>query len=322
MYCLGVSAWVSWKDPAMNMQQLRYARALAECGSFVQAANHCGVTQPTLSNGIAQLESELGQQLFARTTRTVRLTEAGTHLLPDIADILNAQAALMARARALSHPERRLMRIGVSPVVSVKFVALVIEPFRLENPDIEVVFREMNLAEMLTLLEGGQLDFVFGPVAATPSGQTAFDNAAFREEPLVFVPSSSTKARYLRAKSVSLKEIAGETFVMVPDTCGLTRTTRALFRQRRLKLKEYSGKAMSYGVLQEWAELGIGSAILPRSKLRESKGAEILIVDGADPLQIRYRSLWQDGPNTMPEVKSLAKFLKEVAPSIVQGLVR
>jgi len=86
----------------MNMQQLRYARALAECGSFVQAANHCGVTQPTLSNGIAQLESELGQQLFARTTRTVSLTEAGTHLLPDIADILNAQAALMALARALS----------------------------------------------------------------------------------------------------------------------------------------------------------------------------------------------------------------------------
>jgi len=212
----------------MNMQQLRYARALAECGSFVQAANHCGVTQPTLSNGIAQLESELGQQLFARTTRTVSLTEAGTHLLPDIADILNAQAALMARARALSHPERRLMRIGVSPVVSVKFVALVIEPFRLENPDIEVVFREMNLAEMVTLLEGGQLDFVFGPVDAMPSGQTAFDSAAFREEPLVFVPSSSTKAKYLRAKSVSLKEIAGETFVMVPDTCGLTRTTRAI----------------------------------------------------------------------------------------------
>jgi len=306
----------------MNMQQLRYARALAECGSFVQAANHCGVTQPTLSNAIAQLEGELGQQLFSRTTRTVRLTEAGNHLLPDIADILNAQATLMARARALSNPERRLMRIGVSPVVSVKFVALVIEPFRLENPDVEFVFREMNLAEMLTLLEGGQLDFVFGPMDVTPPGTPVFDSVAFHDEPLVFVPSSRTKAKYLRAKSVSLKEIAGETFVMVPDTCGLTRTTRTLFRKGRLELNEYSGKAMSYGVLQEWAELGIGSAILPRSKLYEGKGAEILIVNGTDPIEICYRSLWQDSPNTMHEVRSLAKFLKEVAPSIVQGLVR
>jgi LysR family transcriptional regulator, hydrogen peroxide-inducible genes activator len=305
----------------VNMQQLRYARALAEFGSFVEAANHCGVTQPTLSNGIAQLERELGQQLFARTTRTVRLTEAGNHLLPDIADILNAQATLIARARAISSPERRLMRIGVSPVVSMKFVALVIEPFRLENPNIDLVFREMNLADMVALLEGKQLDFVFGPVDATPSSRAAFDSVAFHYEPLVFVPSSRTKAKYQRAKSVSLKEIAGETFVMVPDTCGLTRTTRALFKQRRLKLKEYSGKAMSYGVLQEWAELGIGSAILPRSKLHESKGAELLIVDGADPVEIRYRSLWREYPNTKPDVKSLAKFLKEVAPSIVNGLV-
>jgi hypothetical protein len=108
---------------------------------------------------------------------------------------------------------------------------------------------------------------------------------------------------------------------MVPDTCGLTQTTRALFKKERVKLKEYSGNAMSYAVLQEWAELGIGSAILPRSKLHESKGAEILIGDGPDLLQIRYRSLWQGGPNARPEVKSLAKFLEEIAPAIVQGLV-
>jgi len=305
----------------MNLQQLRYARALAECGSFVQAADQCAVTQPTLSNGIAQLESDLGQQLFARTTRTVRLTQAGEHLLPDIADILNAQAALMARARALSNPERRLIRIGVSPVVGVKFVDLVIEPFRLENRNVDVIFRELNLAEMVTLLEGGQLDFVFGPADAAPS-QLGFEQAAFHEEPLVFVPSSSQKARYRPAKSVTLKDIAHETFVMVPDACGLTQTTRAAFRRRRLKLNEYSGQAMSYRVLQEWAELGIGSAILPRSRLTPGQGRELVIVDGAKALQIRYRGLWQNGPNTPPEVRRLASFLKEVAPSIVQGLVR
>lgn len=251
----------------------------------------------------------------------MRLTEAGHHLLRDIVDILNAQAALLARAYALSHPERRLVRIGVSPIVGVKFLALVIEPFRQENQDIEVVFREMNLAEMMTSLQAGQLDFVLGPGNAEPSDLPSCDSAAFCDEPLVFIPSSGTKARYLRTKSVTLRDIADETFVMVPDTCGLTQTTRALFKKERLKLKEYSGNAMSYAVLQEWAELGIGSAILPRSKLHESKGAEILIGDGPNLLQIRHSSLWQGGPNARPEVKSLAKFLKEVAPAIVQGLV-
>jgi LysR family hydrogen peroxide-inducible transcriptional activator len=310
------------EEISMNLQQLRYARALAECGSFVQAAKQCAVTQPTLSNGIALLESELGQQLFARTTRTVRLTEAGEYLLPGIADVLNAQAALMARARGLSQPERRLIRIGVSPVLSVKFVAVVIEPFRLENRDVEVIFREINLAEMMALLEGGQLDFVLAPVDATLSSQPGFDSAAFHQEPLVFVPSSGTKTKYRRARSVTLKTIADEIFVMVPDACGLTQTTRAVFRRKRLKLREYSGQAMSYGVLQEWAELGIGSAILPRSKLSPSNGPEIVILDGETPLEIHYRSLWQNGPTAPTEVKRLASFLKEVAPSIVQGLVR
>jgi len=198
----------------------------------------------------------------------------------------------------------------------------VIEPFRLENRNVDVIFRELNLAEMLTLLQGGQLDFVFGPADATPARQLGLAEAAFHEEPLVFVPSSGTKARYRTAKSVTLKDIARETFVMVPDACGLTQTTRAVFRRKRLKLNEYSGQAMSYRVLQEWAELGIGSAILPRSKLASAKGPEIIIVEGANALQIRYRGLWRNSPSTPPEVKRLAGFLKEVAPSIVQGLVR
>jgi DNA-binding transcriptional LysR family regulator len=304
----------------MNLQQLRYARALAECGSFVKAANRCAVTQPTLSNGIAQLEEELGQQLFARTTRMVQLTEAGEYLLADINDILNAQAALLARARNFSNPDRMLIRIGVSPVISIRFVDTVLEPFRLEHKKIEVVFRELNMAEMLGLLERGQLDLAFGPVDATHSDQPGFSSVAFLEDPLVFVACSGSKTLYHNAKSVTLQDIASETFVMVPDTCGLTQTTRALFSKSQLKLKEYSGQAHSYGVLRDWAELGIGSAILPRSKLPANRGPELPIVEGDSPLQIRYRGLWRDGPKTPSQVRQLAAFLNKVAPFIVRGL--
>ena len=264
------------------------------------------------------MEGELGQRLFSRTTRSVRLTPAGAHLLPDIIGVLSAQAALLARAGALSNPSHTVIRIGVSPVVSVKFVDVVIEPFRLANREVEVIFRELNLAEMLSLLERGQLDFVFGPVDAQLSD--AFESAPFHQEPLVFVASSRTKVDYSRAKSISLKELSGETFVMMPDACGLTRTTRELFRQKRFTLHEYSGQALSYGVLQEWAGLGIGSAILPRSKLLEGSVPEILITDGGRAVQIHYRSLWRGGAVLAPEVDRLATFLKDVAPTIAEGL--
>jgi len=54
---------------------------------------------------------------------------------------------------------------------------------------------------------------------------------------------------------------------MVPDACGLARATRALFRTQRKKLHEYPGQAMGYRVLEEWAALKIGAAILPKSKV-------------------------------------------------------
>jgi hypothetical protein len=54
---------------------------------------------------------------------------------------------------------------------------------------------------------------------------------------------------------------------MVPDACGLARVTRPLFRTQRKKLHEYPGEAMGYRVLEEWAALKIGAAILPKSKV-------------------------------------------------------
>lgn len=72
----------------MNLNQLRYAKTVADTGSFTLAAEQCYVTQPTLSNGIAQLEQELGDKIFKRTTRTVSLTPFGEHIMPYIESTL------------------------------------------------------------------------------------------------------------------------------------------------------------------------------------------------------------------------------------------
>jgi LysR family transcriptional regulator, hydrogen peroxide-inducible genes activator len=80
---------------------------------------------------------------------------------------------------------------------------------------------------------------------------------------------------------------------MVPDACGLARATRALFRSQRRKLQEYSGEAMSYQVLEEWAALGIGAAILPKSKVTTSKNASFPIADKAgDEVTISFETSW------------------------------
>jgi len=302
----------------MNLQQLRYVRTLAELESFGQAAKKCGVTQPTLSNGVAQLEEELGLRLFVRTTRNVELSEHGRHLLPSIADLLNAQAALLAKARELTHPGRRMVRIGVSPLVGIDLVNLMFEPFRRDHPSLEIIFREMNLAEMKTLLTIGHLEFLIGPVDREARPRAGWQSFQFHEEPLVFVGKGKGKSTLGYDAPVTLNAIAGETFVMVPDACGLAKATRSIFQLHRLKLKEYSGEAMSYHVLQEWAELGVGAAILPRSKVASGLGAEILIRTGSNKrVTIAYQACWRSDAH---EMKALGRYLTDVVPSIISGM--
>jgi LysR family transcriptional regulator, hydrogen peroxide-inducible genes activator len=305
----------------VNIQQLRYAKAVADLGSFVQAAARCCVTQPTLSNAIAQLELELGHKLFHRTTRSVRMTPEGAQLLPDICDLLNTQEVLVARARALSNPQRCVIRVGVSPIVGVKRVTMVIEAFHQANPNVEIIFRELNLAEMLRLLDIGQIDFAFGPSDPMAESQLGYQAAFFQEEPLVFVPNSRTKASYLGRQSVGLRDIVEETFVMVPDACGLTKSTRALFAGHGLALKEYSGHAMSYSVLQDWADLGIGSSILPQSKLLQgTTGAIPIATHTGAAVQIRYHCVWRQNDGLASQIVLFAEFLRHVAPLVAQGL--
>jgi LysR family transcriptional regulator, hydrogen peroxide-inducible genes activator len=302
---------------AMNLQQLRYARALADCSAFHLAAERCNVSQPTLSNGIAQLENELGRPLFARTTRKVQLTEFGQDLMPTIHEVLNAQATLVAKARQLVQPDRALIRIGVSPLMGIGLVDLIMDPFRRDHPTAEIVFREMNLSEMTSLLALGQLEYVFGPVDIDAQPSPHWRSVHLHDEPLVYIAKGQGAA-----KDVTLADIAVETFVMVPDACGLTKTTRAIFRRSKLKLQEYSGQAMSYRVLQEWAMIGIGAAILPLSKVQAGTGAQIFVdPEHTSMLRIAYQALWHERPDQRGDDADMSRYLTDIAPAILRGLI-
>src|SRR5262245_22484646 len=118
----------------MNLAQLKFVRAVASRGSFTAAAAECCVTQPTLSNGIAQLEHELGSPLFARTTRKVELTPFGAHIMPYIDQVLGGLRALESQTKAYLKPSLQFIRIGASPLLNSSL--LMLEPFRTKHPEV------------------------------------------------------------------------------------------------------------------------------------------------------------------------------------------
>jgi len=261
----------------MNINQIRYVKAVTETGSFTLAAEQCHVTQPTLSNGIAQLEQEFEEKIFNRTTRTVSLTQFGEYILPFIDKLLMTQTELLSASQSYKNTIQKIIRIGISPIIYSQWLIPMIESFRKLYPDIEIILHEQNMADLYRLLDEGSLDCIFGVEDVKKNSYKAMP---LYQEPLYFIPCST----YIQdsRQTVYFTEITDETFVMVPNVCGLATTTRTLFRKYRRKLKEYSGEALSYQVLEEWATLGLGAAIIPKSKLQKTKHSAYAIIDKKD----------------------------------------
>jgi LysR family hydrogen peroxide-inducible transcriptional activator len=93
-------------------RQLQYAVALADTRSFRQAAQLCGVSQPSLSAQLAQLEGALGVRLFERDRRRVLPTQAGEALVARARRLLVEADDLVDAARRLADPRATTLRLG------------------------------------------------------------------------------------------------------------------------------------------------------------------------------------------------------------------
>ena len=291
----------------MNLSQMRYVKAVAETGTFTLAAEQCHVTQPTLSNGIAQLEQEFGERLFTRTTRNVSLTPYGQQILPFIDKVLAAQDELLHEVKNCMRPSIRVIRIGTSPLIRSGWLVRMLEEFRKQHANIEILLHEQNMADLYRMLNEGLIDFVFG-VADTRKATWA--TTFLYSEPLYYIPCGTN---YPEGEgTVTFDRIAHEAFVMVPNVCGLARATRALFRNHRRKFSEYSGEALSYQVLEEWAALGLGAAILPKSKLQSTDRKTYVLTDNnGGEFTLDFEAIWMKSARHPEHLQQFTDFLGE-----------
>ena len=98
----------------MELRHLRYFAAVAETRHFGRAADGLHMAQPPLSQAIRRLETELGVELFARTTRQVALTGAGEVFRTDVERILTAVDEAVARVGRFASGAEGVLRIGLT----------------------------------------------------------------------------------------------------------------------------------------------------------------------------------------------------------------
>jgi len=295
------------------LNQLRFVRAVVDAGTFTAAAGRCYVTQSTLSTGIALLERELGERLFLRTTRSMSLTPFGRQLLPLVDGVLGAQAALVDGARSYLDPEARMVRVGVCPLVDSTRLDAIFAPFRAANRNVRVVLEQLIGVDATAVLEEGRFDFLLGP---TEGRRLKLERSRLYEDRLIYLPAGKVGPFGTERRPVRIPDIAGDEFLLVNDACGLTCLTRQLFRARHLPLIEYEGQAVSYQVLEEWARVGVGSAILPESKLSSSSLGLPIVLGNGHPATIRFEAVWSPVIRQAPHVQALAHHLKNAGAAL------
>jgi DNA-binding transcriptional LysR family regulator len=146
--------------------------ALANERHFGRAAEVCGVTQPTLSSAIRQLEDQLGVQLVFRGSRFQGLTPEGVRVLDWARRIVSDMRALKAEMKVVRSGLSGNVRIGVIPT-ALPMVAELTAPFILRNPNVRVSILSRTSVEILAEIESLELDAGITYLDNEPLGRVA-----------------------------------------------------------------------------------------------------------------------------------------------------
>lgn len=193
------------------IDKLEYILALARERHFGRAAEACGVTQPTLSAGVKQLEEQMGVLLVNRGSRFQSFTPEGEKVLDWARRIVGDHRAMRAELDALRHGLTGRLRIAAIPT-ALAMTASLTTPFRARHPNVQFTIQSRTSIEVLGELDNLEID----------AGVTYLDN-----EPLgrvATVPLYRERYRLLTAADAPLGNRASVTWAEVAQVplCLLT----------------------------------------------------------------------------------------------------
>ena len=204
----------------MELRRIRYFVTVAEELSFSRAARILHVAQPSLSKQIKLLENELEVELFDRSRRAIRLTEAGRLLLDDAHLLLRDVDSTMKRVRRAGAAQVGHLTIDFAPSVCSMVLPGVLRAFRADHPEVVLTLRESTPDRMVEALVSGVTDVAVLYFAFSSDGiDQAIDGAPVLRAP--FLAALPEGHRLAGATDLRVADFAHENFVLpfgYPDT--------------------------------------------------------------------------------------------------------
>lgn len=206
----------------MELRHLRYFIAVAETLHFGRAAEQLHMAQQPLSRQIRNLEAELTVQLFHRTKRTIRLTEAGRAFLPEARKTLRQADRAISIAQRADQGKTGELQIGFTGPILNSVLPTIIRQFKHQYPDIHLELHRLQTnAQVKALLnEEIHVGLLHPPIATVLDIGGALSQQVIYHEPLVAVLPDIHPLAQKAPDPISVKALANEPFILFPRNVG------------------------------------------------------------------------------------------------------
>jgi len=285
----------------MEMNQLRYAVAVARTGNFSRAAEQCHVSQPSLSQQIQKLEEELGERLFDRMKRQTKLTSHGEAFVRRAIRILEETELALREASDARSLLAGTLTVGVLPTIAPYLLPQTISVFARKYPGVEIVVQEDTTAHLLKHLANYEIDFA---LASNPIEDSRFEiKELFAEELLLALPPRHPLARQRTIPAAALK---GERLIVMREGHCLGDQVLGFCEQRDMK-PTISFRSAQLETIHALVAAGLGLSLIPAmaAGLRRPKTLEYRSLQSPRP-ERTILALW---PRQRPLGRAAAAFL-------------
>ena len=256
------------QDP-VEIRHLRYFLAVAEAGSFSRAANRLGISQPSVSQQMRDLEAGLRVSLFQRRGKRILLTPKGLIFQEHARAILRQLENFLQELSSEPGQLRGALHLGVVPILNVPLVPDLLGLFAADHPGISVIVEEISSTEIETALEEGRMDVGLGFVTRH-SPNLRYERLCTDEFALIV----SAAHPWSHRRVIPLSELHQQRLLQLPDSFVMRRMTDDVFRNHQIRPRTIAEINAIETLLRSLAPLQ-AAALMPKIALRGREGLNL-----------------------------------------------
>jgi len=305
-------------QPSITLKQLRYLLAVAETRHFRRAAELCGVSQPSLSVQIQNLESILGVRLIERSRSGVCLSPIGREVTRRALRIEEDTQGIIDLTAGAQHGLVGTIRLGTKVTLGPYLLPHVVAALHRQHKELNLYIRESAPLDLEPELAQGRHDVLLSELAATSPEHVT--KKLFREPLYLAIAIDHPLAR---EKSVTVKSLRGLDVLSLGPKYHLHNQINTLCRDFGAQLvRDYEGTSLD--ALRQMVGMGMGVAFLPalytHSEIRAS--SEVVVKPLKGRLVTRPVGLiWRKSAGRAQAYEKIAEIIREVARKKFKDLI-